>query len=58
MVLQVALMFLTRGMLHHEPTWTRWFKEAEGLVPLSAIHKAACNTRWSFKKGRKQALQG
>ena len=30
--LQVALMFLTRGMVHHEPTWTRWFKEAEGLT--------------------------
>ncbi len=30
---KVALMFLSRGALPHEPAWQAWFKGAAGLVP-------------------------
>ncbi len=29
---QVALLFLTRGDLVHEPVWRRWFEEVHGLL--------------------------
>jgi hypothetical protein len=41
MVVQVAVLFLTKGELFHEPTWWLWFKHAAGLVPATAIMKDA-----------------
>ena len=31
---KVALMFLTRGEMPHEPAWAAWLHSARGLVPL------------------------
>ena len=31
---KVALMFLTRGEMPHEPAWAAWLQSARGLVPL------------------------
>lgn len=39
----MALLFLTRGVLFHEPTWTLWFKYAAGLVPLEPLRGSQCN---------------
>lgn len=39
----MALLFLTRGALWHEPTWAAWFQYAAGLVPLEVLRKAGCN---------------
>jgi hypothetical protein len=38
----VALLFLTRGYLQHHDTWALWFGDAQGLLPVQAIQKAAC----------------
>jgi Core-2/I-Branching enzyme len=38
---KVALLFLTRGHLHHEPTWKLWFRSAAGILP---AHIAAADT--------------
>jgi len=35
--MQVALMFLTRGYIQHHDTWDLWFKDAQGMLPLSAM---------------------
>ena len=32
---KVALLFLTRGDLHHEPAWRLWLRSASGIFPLS-----------------------
>ena len=42
--MQVALLFLTRGVLFHEPTWRLWFKYAEGLVPIEPFRSSGCNS--------------
>ncbi len=39
---QVALMFLTRGVLHHEAAWALWFAAARGLVPAAAVRARGC----------------
>ena len=31
---KVALMFLTRGSLHHEQSWRLWFRSAAGILPI------------------------
>ena len=36
------MLFLTRGQLYHADTWRHWFKEAEGLIPYSALPATAC----------------
>ena len=38
------MMFLTRGVLFHEPTWKLWFKYAEGLVPIEPFRSTGCNS--------------
>eukprot|EP00884_Botryococcus_braunii_P000625 jgi/Botrbrau1/10563/Bobra.0343s0011.1 len=40
---KVALMFLTRGTLHHEATWRAWLQEASGLLPRNSLHAHGCN---------------
>ena len=35
-------MFLTRGVVYHEPTWDAWFRSAAGLLPTAALHAADC----------------
>ncbi|KAK9813067.1 hypothetical protein WJX72_008331 [[Myrmecia] bisecta] len=40
---KVALMFLTRGDLYHEPTWRLWFQYAANLVPLDAVRAGQCS---------------
>ena len=37
LLLQVAMMFLTRGEIHQEPLWGLWFQHLAGLVPVSAL---------------------
>lgn len=42
---KVALMFLTRGPMHHERTWRVWLEAAAGLLPRQAVltaQEAAC----------------
>lgn len=39
---KVALMFLTRGPMHHEELWTRWLASAAGLVPADLLRFANC----------------
>ena len=39
---QVALMFLTRGVLHHEAAWALWFAHARGLLPKTLIRARGC----------------
>lgn len=36
-------MFLTRGVVYHEPTWEAWFQSAAGLLPTAALHAADCD---------------
>ena len=33
---RVALLFLSRGALHHEATWDAWLAGAAGALPLQA----------------------
>lgn len=43
---KVALMFLTRGPMHHERTWRVWLEAAAGLLPRQALlasQEAACD---------------
>lgn len=35
-------MFLTRGHLHHEGTWTEWFRMAAGLLPRALVQSKGC----------------
>lgn len=37
------MLFLTRGQLYHAETWRHWFREAEGLIPYSALPAGACS---------------
>lgn len=39
---QVALMFLTRGVLPQAPMWEIWLRAAAGRVPLSAVQAGGC----------------
>ena len=41
-LLQVALMFLTRGAMPHESLWKVWLGAANGVLPLTAAKDAAC----------------
>lgn len=36
-------MFLTRGVLHHEATWTAWLHAASGLLPRASIRNLGCS---------------
>ena len=40
---QVALMFLTRGYIQHHDTWELWFRDVQGMLPLSAMQVSAQN---------------
>lgn len=40
---KVALLFLTKGMLYHEPSWRLWLKSAEGLVPSQIVADHLCD---------------
>ena len=42
---QVALMFLTRGVLHHEAAWALWFAHARGLLPAALLRARGCEPR-------------
>lgn len=39
---KVALLFLTRGPMAHERTWSAWLAGAAGLVPLPAVARRGC----------------
>lgn len=47
---KVALMFLTKGSIHHERMWRVWMEAAAGVLPrqsLAAAEEAACNpSKW------------
>ncbi|KAL4531686.1 hypothetical protein Ndes2437A_g09001 [Nannochloris sp. 'desiccata'] len=46
---KVALLFLTRGHLHHEPSWKLWFRSAAGILPTNLATAAAnSNDKDSF----------
>ena len=40
--MQVAFMFLTRGVMYHEAIWDLWFRSAAGLLPVAALSAANC----------------
>ena len=40
--MQVAFMFLTRGVMYHEAIWDIWFSSAAGLLPVAALSAANC----------------
>ena len=42
MALQVAFMFLTRGVIYHEAIWNMWFSSAAGLLPVASLSAANC----------------
>ncbi len=37
MVLQVAIMFMSKAELFHESSWALWFQYAAGLLPVSVL---------------------
>jgi hypothetical protein len=41
--LQVALLFLVKGPIHHETMWRLWFQTAAGLLPVQSVMAALCN---------------
>ena len=51
-LVQVALLYLTRGGLFHEPTWKLWFEAAKSLVPIDPFKKAGCNSSVSAETSR------
>jgi hypothetical protein len=36
---RIAILFLTRGELWHEPMWREWFRAAAGLIPADVIRQ-------------------
>jgi hypothetical protein len=40
---KVALLFLTRGHLHQEPSWKLWFRSAAGILPTNIAADATSN---------------
>ena len=42
-VLQVALLLLVKGPIHHEELWRRWFQTAAGQLPADALAPALCS---------------
>ena len=36
---KVALLFLTRGGLHHERSWKLWLRSAAGILPFSVVDR-------------------
>lgn len=39
----MALLFLSRGRLHHELTWRKWFRSAGGQLPADVVVRSgAC----------------
>eukprot|EP00884_Botryococcus_braunii_P021938 jgi/Botrbrau1/8428/Bobra.0237s0047.1 len=50
---RVAVLFLTRGELFHEPTWWLWFRHAASLIPTSALMRdaAACQASGGHGEG-------
>jgi hypothetical protein len=44
-VLQVALLFLVKGPMHHEELWRRWFQTTAGQLPVEALAPALCSDR-------------
>jgi hypothetical protein len=43
-VLQVALLFLVKGPMHHEELWRQWFQTAAGQLPVQALSTALCSS--------------
>ncbi|KAK9863331.1 hypothetical protein WJX84_003503 [Apatococcus fuscideae] len=41
---KVAIMFLSRGALHHEQTWKDWFTYIHGHVPVHLLQAANCSS--------------
>ena len=35
--MQVAMMFMSKAELFHEPSWALWFQYAAGLLPVSVL---------------------
>lgn len=46
---KVALLFLAKGELFHEPSWRLWLKSVEGLVPSQVVSKSICNANRGLK---------
>lgn len=56
---KVALMFLTRGPMHHEELWTRWLASAANLVPADLLRFVNCTDSFVEQLRRMcQAPQG
>ncbi len=59
MLVQVAMMFLTKGALHHEASWRLWFQHAAGLIPRTLLTPEACNaTSGNVTSGCGGCLEG
>lgn len=48
---RVALLFLTKGQLPHEPTWRLWLEAAAGLLPAQALPAAQVRPRARWRLG-------
>ena len=51
-------MFLTRGHLHHEQTWSRWFQAAAGLLPHVLVQAQGCEEDALARIGAACAIPG
>ena len=51
-VLQVAMMYLTKGELYHSSTWKLWYDYAGGFLPMGPV-KEACKDPQLIEKARK-----
>ncbi len=40
---KIALLFLTRGEIHHEELWKLWLRSAASYLPLSIESSAVCS---------------
>ena len=43
MWVQVAMLFMTRGPLHHEDSWAAWFEAAADTLPISLATSLGCD---------------
>lgn len=41
---QVAMLFLSKGPLHHEALWRRWFALARDKLPYDGLAAAVCGS--------------
>ena len=53
---RVALLFLSRGQLHHERLWAEWLADIEGMLPRQYLQVCplctAADSPWMWQGAR------